>query len=306
MWPERLQLGGTLLMTYCRFCWRVFWASASVLVLGCENPDLAYVELPNEPRRDDDASVTSELDEITTAAVVVVTSASESSVQPASTKTPESSNPARPADADVVDAAAVTSVDASLPNAEDDAGAQDADSQSETTTSSSHSADAEPVVPADAQGDGDGDAEEEASIICDCPDEVNPCLTALCLAGLTICTFTPRPGADCDDGNSCTQSDTCDDSGECSGTPKDCSDKDGVCVEGVVTKTTVSVRPNLAPKIRNVTTTIVVRSMTRVTARGRARVSRVTAPHSTRVAPKVPATKTTGVCRRPDQRWRRL
>jgi hypothetical protein len=69
-----------------------------------------------------------------------------------------------------------------------------------------------------------------------CTDN-NPCTADAC-APATGCSFTPSSGAGCDDGNACTQTDTCE-SGVCvGGNPKVCAAPDachaaGQCVAGV-------------------------------------------------------------------------
>lgn len=216
------------------------WCLGVALVGACENPELTYVELPNAPGGAQDASVRSSshggsssvgsgrVDSTQTSIVVAPTNADSTS----------SRQPTR-----IVEHDAGALFDAGQVTRDIDATASTTRGSASDTRESPTSTDAE-VTSTDARGtdasspstsppDAAPPQEPETSIICECPEEVNPCLSALCLAGLTICTFAPRPGADCDDGNPCTLKDSCDATGECRGESKDCSDADGVCVEGV-------------------------------------------------------------------------
>src|SRR4029078_348007 len=68
----------------------------------------------------------------------------------------------------------------------------------------------------------------------DCPDR--PCQSKTCQGNR--CVYTPlADGTTCDDGNPCTEHDTCN-NGACVGQPKDCSGKSDACNDGVCQSST--------------------------------------------------------------------
>jgi hypothetical protein len=81
--------------------------------------------------------------------------------------------------------------------------------------------------------DSDGDETEDVDDCAPLNPEVGPCVDAdpctvdTCVAG--ECVFVPDTGSTCDDGNPCTQLDTCD-SGLCSGQSYSCDDSE-VCTD---------------------------------------------------------------------------
>lgn len=74
----------------------------------------------------------------------------------------------------------------------------------------------------------------KCSVTADCLSE-NPCLAGLCESG--SCVYVPNPESTCDDNNSCTMDDQCNDQGQCLGVPLACDDGDScngieLCVDG--------------------------------------------------------------------------
>jgi hypothetical protein len=66
----------------------------------------------------------------------------------------------------------------------------------------------------------------------DCSDLDSACRVGICNGDSGGCEAVPvEEPTECNDGDLCTGGDECDD-GECVGTPRDCSDLDGECVEG--------------------------------------------------------------------------
>ena len=72
----------------------------------------------------------------------------------------------------------------------------------------------------------------------DCSGYDDACNVGVCNPVTGLCDREPiNEGGACDDGNGCTENDTCS-AGVCGGTPKDCSALDGACVSGVCLGTT--------------------------------------------------------------------
>lgn len=74
----------------------------------------------------------------------------------------------------------------------------------------------------------------ETPVTCPAPDD--PCLKAVCVPSDGSCVTEVLAGATCDDGDPCTQSDTCDDDAACAGVPIVCEDgipcTDDLCEDG--------------------------------------------------------------------------
>lgn len=89
-----------------------------------------------------------------------------------------------------------------------------------------------PDASRDAGPDGGRDTGVECPGSCSFLDTA--CSRGTCDRGSGQCVSEPLPtGSRCDDGDPCTQSDTCFNGGFCSGRPLDCSGLDGVCRRGV-------------------------------------------------------------------------
>ncbi|HOX47493.1 MAG TPA: hypothetical protein PK668_28115 [Myxococcota bacterium] len=109
----------------------------------------------------------------------------------------------------------------------------------------------------DCDGTVDGASCQRCTIDADCAAAGGPCLRATCDQG--VCETEPLgQGSGCDDGDRCTQADTCDAQGTCAGSPRVCSDgidctddacdptdgqckatvQEGVCLVGVSCHTT--------------------------------------------------------------------
>lgn len=123
------------------------------------------------------------------------------------------------------DAAAPSATDAGATDAESDTAAQGSDAAQEQGSDAAAVADALANDAASADDAPDADAGSDAtSSVCDpllCPDDGNPCTTAICTQG--ACSTQPAGGS-CDDGNACTQADSCTDGNCQAGPPASCED----------------------------------------------------------------------------------
>lgn len=212
-----------------------------LLALGCENPELSYTQLAQLPGGDAGKPLSSEGATDDTVSVVIETTdglvveppTSSNDTRDAATgdtseglsNAPQDASGTHGSEAGVEPSVSEPDAGGGVNSVENTSVGDSTVDTASSTTRPSGRADAGTAV-------SDGDT-GSPGILCDCPAEVNPCLLAVCLGGVTLCTLIPQPGAACDDGNPCTVSDQCDALGVCGGEPKDCSSEDGVCYEGV-------------------------------------------------------------------------
>jgi hypothetical protein len=187
---------------------------------ACTNPDLSYVEPQLLP------AVTDDIQRVDSGVTNTRTSTRSDATQTSRTATSHDAAKEREAGSPVT----VRAPDAA-DGASHDAGRTSFDASSDAGAVRSTSSDA--AVSTGDAASTHTDTEGTDSAECECPESADPCLQAVCLLGVTLCTFTLLTGTACDDGDPCSVSDTCNLLGRCEGTPKDCSELDSECSEGV-------------------------------------------------------------------------